>query len=188
MIFEALPLHGAFRIRLEKREDVRGHFARTFCAREFSEYGLTTSWVQCSTSFNRSRGTLRGLHWQADPKAEDKLVRATRGAVWDVIVDLRADSPTFRRWHGEELSADNGVMFYIPKGFAHAFVTLRDDTEVFYQISEFYEADLARGARAPAWRPSRGFSSIVSASIGASFVFTDNFNMVSQREAKENRE
>ena len=147
MIFETLPLPGAFRIRLEKHEDSRGHFARTFCAREFAAHGVNPSLAQCSLSCNRARGTLRGLHWQADPHAEDKLVRATRGSLWDVMVDLRPDSETFLRWHGEELSAGNGVMFYIPKGFAHGFVTLHDDTEVFYQISEFYESESARGAR-----------------------------------------
>jgi len=147
MIFEPLPLPGAFRIRMEKREDARGSFARTFCAREFSEHGLSASLVQCNTSYNRLRGTLRGLHWQDSPHGEDKLVRATRGALWDVLVDLRRDSPTFLRWHGETLNADNGVMLYVPCGFAHGFVTLRDDTEVFYQMTTFYVSEAARGAR-----------------------------------------
>ena len=147
MIFEPLTLPGAFRIRLEKRGDARGHFARTFCAREFAAHGLAPVTAQCNTSFNARRGTLRGLHWQAEPHGEDKLVRVTRGAVWDVLVDLRPTSPTFRRWHGEELTAENGVSLFIPRGFAHGFLALRDDSEVFYQMSAFYEAGSARGAR-----------------------------------------
>lgn len=147
MLFESLPLAGAFRVRLEPHKDERGHFARTFCAREFAAHGLNPGLVQCNTSFNRGRGTLRGLHWQAAPHAEDKLVRATRGAVWDVLVDLRPESPTYRQWHGEELNQENGVGLYIPQGFAHGFVTLRDNSEVFYQMSAFYEASSARGAR-----------------------------------------
>ena len=147
MIFEPLSLPGAFRIRQEKREDSRGYFARTFCANEFSEQGINPALVQCNTSFNRLRGTLRGMHWQAEPFGEDKLVRVTRGAVWDVLVDLRPDSQAFLRWHGEDLSAENGVMLYIPRGFAHGFVTLRDETEMFYQMSVFFESVSARGAR-----------------------------------------
>ena len=147
MIFEPLALPGAFRVHLDKRGDARGHFARTYCAREFAAHGLASLDAQSNTSFNARRGTLRGLHWQAEPHGEDKLVRVTRGAVWDVIVDLRPDSPTFRKWHGEELTEDNGVSLYIPRGFAHGFVTLRDDSEVFYQMSAFYEAGAARGAR-----------------------------------------
>src|SRR5665213_121374 len=147
MIFEALPLAGAHRIRQERHEDFRGYFSRTFCADEFSKHGLNPALAQCNTSFNKLRGTLRGLHWQASPHAEDKLVRATRGSIWDVLVDLRPDSSTFRQWHGEILDADNGVMLYIPRDFAHGFVTLSDDAEVFYQISEFYAGESARGAR-----------------------------------------
>jgi dTDP-4-dehydrorhamnose 3,5-epimerase len=147
MIFEPLKLHGAFRVLPERRGDERGHFARTFCAREFAEHGLNPALVQCSTSFNRLRGTLRGLHWQADPRAEDKLVRVTRGAVWDVLVDLRPGSPTRLQWHGETLSAENGAQLFIPRGFAHGFLTLEDDSEVFYQMSEFFAPEAARGAR-----------------------------------------
>lgn len=147
MIFEPLDLSGAYRIRLEERGDARGHFARTYCAREFADHGLAPLTAQCNTSFNVRRGTLRGLHWQAESHAEDKLVRVTRGAVWDVLVDLRPDSATFRRWHGEELTENNGVSLYVPRGFAHGFVTLRDDSEVFYQMSAFYEGNAARGAR-----------------------------------------
>jgi len=147
MIFEELPLPGAFRIKLEKKADARGHLARTFCAREFSERGLNPSCLQCNTSFNRARGTLRGLHWQAAPHAETKLVRATRGSLWDVMIDLRPQSPTFLKWHGETLDEDNGVMLYIPEGFAHGFVTLRDNTELAYQMTTFYDPASARGAR-----------------------------------------
>jgi dTDP-4-dehydrorhamnose 3,5-epimerase len=147
MIFEALPLAGAFRVRVEKHEDARGYFARTFCAREFAAHGINASWAQCNTSYNRLRNTLRGLHWQAEPEGEDKLVRATRGSVWDVLVDLRRDSPTFRGWHGEELDADAGTSLFIPRGCAHGFLTLRDDTEVLYQMSVCYAPLAARGAR-----------------------------------------
>lgn len=147
MIFEPLTLPGAFRIRLDKRGDARGHFARTYCVREFAAHGLAPVIAQCNTSFNARRGTLRGLHWQAEPHGEDKLVRVTRGAVWDVLVDLRPASPTFRRWHGEELTAENGVSLFIPRGFAHGFLTLLDDSEVFYQMSTSYEPSAARGAR-----------------------------------------
>jgi dTDP-4-dehydrorhamnose 3,5-epimerase len=147
MHFDPLPLAGAFRVRPERLKDARGHFARTFCAREFGARGLNPALAQCSASFNAARGTLRGLHWQAAPHAEDKLVRVTRGAVWDVLVDLRPGSPTFRRWHGEELSEENGHALYIPQGFAHGFVTLRDASEVFYQMAQFFEPSAARGAR-----------------------------------------
>lgn len=147
MNFEELALQGAFRIRLEKKADVRGHFSRTFCVREFSEEGINASLVQCSTSFNRNRATLRGLHWQAAPHGEAKLVRVTRGSLWDVMVDLRPESPTFLEWHGEMLDEDNGVMLFIPEGFAHGFVTLRENTELFYQMTTPYDVASARGAR-----------------------------------------
>ncbi len=147
MIFEALSLPGAFRITIEKKADARGHFSRTFCAKEFANVGLYPSWIQSNASFNSSRGTLRGLHWQAAPHAEAKLVRVTRGSLWDVIVDVRPDSATFLKWHGETLDEDNGVMLYIPEGFAHGFVTLKDNTEIFYQMSTLYEPASVRGAR-----------------------------------------
>lgn len=147
MFFEPLKLPGAFRVLPDRKEDARGHFARTFCAREFAAHGLNPALVQCSVSFNARRATLRGLHWQADPHAEDKLVRVTRGAIWDVLVDLRVGSPTFRKWHGETLSAENGAALYIPRGFAHGFVTLEDASEVFYQMSEYFVPEAARGAR-----------------------------------------
>jgi dTDP-4-dehydrorhamnose 3,5-epimerase len=134
-------------LEFEKHADERGYFARTFCVREFEAHGLNSHLVQCSTSFNLHRGTLRGFHWQVSPKAETKLVRVTRGAVHDVIVDLRLDSPTRLQHFAVELSADNGRMLYIPKGMAHGFQTLEDSTEVLYQMSEFFAPECARGAR-----------------------------------------
>jgi dTDP-4-dehydrorhamnose 3,5-epimerase len=147
MIFEPLPLAGAWRVLPEKREDARGHFARTFCAREFEARGLNPVLAQANLSFNAKRGTLRGLHWQAEPHGEDKLVRAVRGEVWDVLVDLRPGSPSYLKWHGESLSEENAVQLYIPRGFAHGFVTLRDDSEMLYLMSEFFAPESARGAR-----------------------------------------
>lgn len=147
MKFTPTPLAGAYLIELEQLEDERGFFARSFCQNEFKAHGLDPVVAQCNVSFNRQRGTLRGLHYQAEPHAEAKLVRCTRGAVWDVIVDLRKDSPTARKWHAVELSAENRRALYIPAGFAHGFQTLADDTEVFYQMSEFYYSELARGVR-----------------------------------------
>jgi dTDP-4-dehydrorhamnose 3,5-epimerase len=134
-------------LELEKRGDERGYFARTFCAQEFEAHGLNPHLVQCSTAFNLWRGTLRGLHWQAPPKSEAKLVRVTRGAIHDVIVDLRPDSPTRLQHVAVELTADNGQMLYIPEGLAHGFQTLADSTEVSYQMSEFFAPECARGAR-----------------------------------------
>lgn len=141
------PLKGAFIIDPELIEDDRGFFARTFCATEFADHGLETRFLQCSTSYNRFKGTLRGLHFQAPPNEEVKLVRVTSGAVYDVIVDLRAGSPTYWRWAALELTARNRRMLYVPSGFAHGFQTLEDDTEVVYQISEFYIAEASRGVR-----------------------------------------
>lgn len=147
MRFTPTPLTDAWLVELDKIEDERGYFARSWCAREFAAQGLEASLVQCSTSFNATRGTLRGLHYQAAPHAETKLVRCTRGAVFDVIADLRPASPTFLRWFGAELTADNGRMLYIPRGFAHGFQTLAADSEVFYQMSDWYEPAAARGVR-----------------------------------------
>jgi dTDP-4-dehydrorhamnose 3,5-epimerase len=147
MNFEPLPLQGAFRILLQKHSDSRGSFARTFCTQEFETAGLPSNFVQCNTSFNLFRSTLRGMHWQAAPHAEGKLVRATRGSLFDVLVDIRPESPTFGQWHGEELSADNGIMLFIPQGFAHGFLTLVDSTELFYQMTTPFVASAARGAR-----------------------------------------
>lgn len=147
MKFVPTALAGAFLVELERREDERGFFARSFCQEEFKAHGLDPCVAQCNVSFNARRGTLRGLHYQAAPHEEAKLVRCTRGAVWDVIVDLRAGSPTRLQWHGAELSEDNGAALYVPKGFAHGFQTLVGESEVLYQMSEFYHPELARGLR-----------------------------------------
>jgi len=147
MIYVETPLRGAYVIEVEKHEDKRGFFARSWCVQEFSSKGLDTQLVQCNVSFNKRKGTLRGLHYQMPPHAETKVVRCTKGALYDVIVDLRADSPTFLKWFGVELTATNYRMLYIPKRFAHGFQTIEDDTEIFYQMSEFYAPQAARGIR-----------------------------------------
>jgi dTDP-4-dehydrorhamnose 3,5-epimerase len=147
MIFTETELNGAFVVEPERLEDGRGFFARTWCAREFEGMGLNADLVQCSTSFNAHRGTLRGLHYQAPPHGEVKLVRCTMGKIFDVIVDLRADSPTRGKWTALVMSAENRAMIYIPGGFAHGFQTLADNSEVFYQISEFYAPEASRGVR-----------------------------------------
>jgi dTDP-4-dehydrorhamnose 3,5-epimerase len=143
--FRPTPLGGAFVVELERREDERGFFARSFCESEFRAQGLNPAVAQCNLSWNRCKGTLRGLHFQAKPHEEAKLVRCTRGAIWDVLVDLRDGSPTRLRWHAVELTADNRLGLYIPEGFAHGFQTLQDDCEVLYQMAESYHPDLARG-------------------------------------------
>jgi len=147
MIFTPTELPGAFVIDPERREDARGWFARTWCAREFEAHGLPTHMVQTNMSLTRQKGTLRGMHYQHEPHGEDKLVRCVRGAIWDAIVDLRPQSPTYCRWYGTELSADNGRMLLVPKGFAHGFVTLSDDAAVTYQVSAFYAPQSERGAQ-----------------------------------------
>jgi dTDP-4-dehydrorhamnose 3,5-epimerase len=147
VLFRETSLQGVFLIEVERRTDERGFFARTWCRSEFAAHGLCLDWVQSSFSFNRARGTLRGLHYQASPNAETKLIRCTMGALYDVVVDIRPDSPEFGRWIGLELTAQNRRLLYIPKGFAHGFQTLVDDTEVFYQISEHYCPESARGVR-----------------------------------------
>jgi dTDP-4-dehydrorhamnose 3,5-epimerase len=147
MRFLDTGLAGAFLLEPERREDERGFFARTWCHDEAAAHGIRVNWVQCNVSFNRRQGTLRGLHYQAPPFEEAKLVRCTMGAIFDVLVDLRPGSPTYRRWVGFELTADNRRMLYVPAGFAHGFQTLADDTEVFYQMSAFYRAEAARGVR-----------------------------------------
>jgi dTDP-4-dehydrorhamnose 3,5-epimerase len=147
VILAETALSGAFTIDVEPIADERGFFARTWCQRELEARGLETLVVQCSVSFNRHAGTLRGLHYQAAPHQEVKLVRCTAGAIFDVIVDLRAGSPTFARHVGVVLSARNHRMLYVPKGFAHGFQTLEPETEVTYQMSEFYHPDLACGVR-----------------------------------------
>jgi dTDP-4-dehydrorhamnose 3,5-epimerase len=147
MIFTETNLKSSFLIEPEPRADERGFFARTWCQREFEAHGLQIRWVQCNVSFNKTKGTLRGMHYQVAPYAEAKLVRCTRGAIYDVIIDLRYDSPTFKQWLAVKLTADNRQMLFIPEGFAHGFQTLEDDTEVFYQMSEFYAPDYAKGVR-----------------------------------------
>jgi dTDP-4-dehydrorhamnose 3,5-epimerase len=147
MRFVAATLPGLVVVDIAAMRDERGYFARTFCAEEFATAGLPTLFPQCNISFNAVKGTLRGLHWQADPFPEGKLVRCTRGAVMDVAVDLRPGSPTHLRWFGVELTADNARALYIPPGFAHGFQTMVDGSEVFYQMSETYHHDLSRGAR-----------------------------------------
>lgn len=147
MIFVETALRGAFVIEPEPVEDSRGFFARTWCEREMREQGMETKLVQCSISFNKARGTLRGMHFQAPPCEETKIVRCTRGSIHDVILDLRQGSPTFKRHIEVTLSAANHRMLYVPKNFAHGFLTLEDSTEVFYQISEFYSPEHSRGVR-----------------------------------------
>jgi dTDP-4-dehydrorhamnose 3,5-epimerase len=147
MIFRETKLAGVFVIDAEPIADERGAFARTFCAHEFAAHGLDAAIAQCSASFNTKKGTLRGLHYQAAPHSEAKLVRVTAGAIYDVAVDLRAGSPTYGQWVSAELTAENRRMLYIPKGCAHGFQTLTDASEVFYQIAEFYEPASARGLR-----------------------------------------
>ncbi len=147
MIFTETPLKGAYVIELEPREDERGFFARSWCADEFEKHGLNSRLVQCNISFNKKRGTLRGMHYQAAPFREAKLARCTMGAIYDVIIDLRTASPTFKQWFAVELSAENRLAVYIPEEFAHGFQTLTDNAEVFYQMSEFFHPECAMGLR-----------------------------------------
>jgi dTDP-4-dehydrorhamnose 3,5-epimerase len=147
MIFTPTPLSGAYLVDLEKRGDERGFFARAFCEKEFGAQGLATRFVQMNDSLTAQRGTLRGMHYQLAPRAETKLVRCVRGALHDAILDLRQGSPTFGRSFGAELSAENRRMMYVPKGFAHGFITLADDTEALYLVDEFYGPEQERGIR-----------------------------------------
>lgn len=162
MKFTETKLRGAYIVELETINDERGFFARSWCEKEFAEHGLNSKLVQCNISFNQKKGTLRGMHYQAKPYEEAKLVRCTQGAIYDVIIDIRQDSPTFKQWLGIELTAENRQMLYIPEGFAHGFQTLVDNTEVFYQMSEFYYAESARGIR---WGDPQ---------IGIKWLITDN--------------
>jgi dTDP-4-dehydrorhamnose 3,5-epimerase len=146
VIFTPSELSGAWILDLQRLEDERGFFARTFCRREFEEHGMNSNMVQCNTSFNLHKGTLRGMHYQW-PHGEAKLVRCTRGAVYDVIIDLRPDSSTYGKYFGVLLSDENRRMLYIPEQFAHGFLTMENNTEVFYQMSEFYIPADARGLR-----------------------------------------
>jgi dTDP-4-dehydrorhamnose 3,5-epimerase len=147
VVFVETKLPGVYIIDVEKREDGRGLFARTFCQHEFEAHGLNPRVAQCSTSYNKKKGTLRGLHYQIAPYEEAKLVRCTMGAIYDVAVDLRPDSPTYKQWVAVELNEDNRRALYIPAGCAHGFQTLVDGAEVYYQISEFYHAEAAKGFR-----------------------------------------
>ena len=147
MIFNETVLAGAFVLELEKRADDRGFFARTFCQKEFADHGLKPTFAQANLAFNVHKGTLRGMHFQAAPHEEAKLVRCTRGAVYDVIVDLRRDSPTFTRWVSVELTVENDTMLYVPEGFAHGYQTLEDETETSYLMSQRYEPSAGRGVR-----------------------------------------
>jgi len=147
MKFDACTLPGAFIIRLERHQDERGFFARSFCRHEFAQHGLVADVAQSNISYNARRGTLRGIHFQRAPHEEIKLVRCIRGAIYDVIVDIRPGSQTYRKWLSIELSAENRVALYVPAGFGHGFQTLEDDTEIFYQMSTFYEPSAADGFR-----------------------------------------
>ena len=147
MTFTETTLKGAYIIGIEKLQDDRGFNARAMCQKEFAAHGLTSHFVQANILFNRKKGTLRGFHYQIPPRAETKLFRCIRGAVFDVIIDLRPDSPTYKNWFGVELSAGNYNMLYLPGNFAQGFITLADDTELFYQVSEFYSPDHERGIR-----------------------------------------
>lgn len=147
MIFTPQKLAGVWELQLELREDERGFLARTYCENEFAAHGLNTRWPQCNLTLTRQKGMIRGLHYQAPPKPEIKLIRCCAGVVWDVLVDLRPDSPTCGQWQAFELSSENRRTLYVPEGLAHGFQCLTDNCELFYQMSEFYHADLARGIR-----------------------------------------
>ena len=147
MKFIETNLKGAFLIELDKLQDERGFFARSYCQREFEEHGLNPRVVQCNVSYNIKKGTMRGMHYQVPPYEEAKLVRCIKGAIYDVIIDLRPDSETYMKHYGVQLDSENRSMLFVPEGFAHGFLTLEDNTEVFYQMSEFYAPDSARGFR-----------------------------------------
>ena len=147
MIFNKTNFRGVFIIEIEREEDERGFFARIWDKKEFERHNINSKIIQCSISFNKKKGTLRGMHYQVSPYEETKLVRCTRGKIFDVIIDLRRESSTFKQWFGIELSDENHKMIYVPKGFAHGFQTLKNNTEVFYQISEKYMSRYSRGIR-----------------------------------------
>ena len=147
MLFKETKLKGAYVIEIEKEKDERGFFARSFCQQEFKKRGIDFNIVQSNVSYNERKGTLRGMHYQAAPHEEAKIVTCVKGAVYDVIIDLRAGSSTYCKWFSLELNTRNYTSLYIPKGFVHGFQTLEDDAVVFYQMSEFYYPELARGAR-----------------------------------------
>jgi dTDP-4-dehydrorhamnose 3,5-epimerase len=170
MKFTETRLKGAYIIEIEPLEDERGFFARSFCQKEFEEHGLNPRIAQCNISYNKKKGTLRGMHYQITPYQEAKLVCCTKGAIYDVIIDLRKDSPTLKQWIAVELTAENHRMLYIPEGFAHGFQTLKDNTEVFYQVSAFYHPESDKGVRwnDPAFR----------------IVWPDDIRVISDRDRK----
>lgn len=147
MIFTETKLNGAFLIDLEPVKDQRGFFGRAWCRREFEEHGLVPNFVQANISYNRKKGTLRGMHYQTEPFSEDKLVRCISGAIVDVIIDLRPDCSTYGEWFGVELTAKNHKALYVPKEFAHGFLTTEDETEVFYMVSQIYTPNFEGGIR-----------------------------------------
>jgi dTDP-4-dehydrorhamnose 3,5-epimerase len=147
MKFTETKLKGAFIVEIEKLTDDRGFFGRSWCRKEFEAYGLTSRVVQTNVSFNRKKATLRGMHYQIAPHQESKLIRCTRGAIYDVIIDLRSELPTYKQWVGVELTADNYSMLFVPEGFSHGFMTLMDNTEITYQVSEFYTPGSEKGIR-----------------------------------------
>jgi dTDP-4-dehydrorhamnose 3,5-epimerase len=147
MKFTETKLKGAFVVEIEKLTDDRGFFARSWCQKEFEAHGLISRVVQSNVSFNRKKGTLRGMHYQIAPFQESKLIRCTRGAIYDVIIDLRPDSFTYKQWIGVELTANNFTLFFVPEDFAHGFITLMDDTEITYQVSQFYTPGSEKGIR-----------------------------------------
>jgi dTDP-4-dehydrorhamnose 3,5-epimerase len=147
MRFDETRVKGVFEVHIEPRSDERGFFARSWCQQEFEGKNLNPRVAQCNVSFNAKKGTLRGMHYQAAPFPEAKLVRCTSGSIYDVVLDLRPDSPTYKRWVGVIVTAEKRNMVYVPEGCAHGFLTLADETEIFYQMSEFYRPELARGVR-----------------------------------------
>ncbi|MDH5629980.1 MAG: dTDP-4-dehydrorhamnose 3,5-epimerase [Gammaproteobacteria bacterium] len=147
MKFTETSLKGAFVIEPDRIEDERGYFARSYCQSEFSKQGINLDIKQSNISFNKDKGTLRGMHYQEKPHEEAKLVRCTRGSIYDVIIDLRPDSATFKQWFSVELNQKNNKILYIPEGFAHGFQTLQDNSEVFYEMFEFYSPESAKGVR-----------------------------------------
>ena len=147
MIFTETNLSGAYFIGIEKKEDQRGFFARTWDKKEFANKGLDSEFIQSTISINKNKGTFRGMHYQTKPFEESKIIRCTKGKIFDIIIDLRVNSKTFKEWISIELSEDNYKMLYIPKGFAHGFQTLEDNTEVFYQISQYYMSEFSKGVK-----------------------------------------
>jgi dTDP-4-dehydrorhamnose 3,5-epimerase len=169
MIFNKTTLEGVYLIDIEKHQDERGFFARTWCRREFEEHSLNPQLVQCNLSYNKKRGTLRGMHFQAALYEEAKLVSCTQGAIFDVVIDMRSGSPTFKSYLSVTISAEAHNMLYVPEGFSHGFLTLTEDTYVYYQMSEYYTPEYARGVR---WDdPAFGIK------------WPENVNVISERDA-----